>query len=112
MPSLIKKFVATLKSWTLEQKNQAKGNGDGVAQMQDTKRIKGLTDYYKPLDCYEDNRYVRLKEAVELLVTFQRAAANYVFTRNELAMEYLLKARYREDRENFYNSFNVEPPIT
>lgn len=102
--------MATLKAWAVEQRSTPKDRGDEVTQ--DIRRCKGLADYYKPLNCYEDNRYLRLKEAVDLLGNFQRAAASYVFTRNELAAEYLLKARYREDRENFYNSFNVEPPIT
>ncbi|KAI4462866.1 guanine nucleotide exchange factor [Holotrichia oblita] len=110
VPGLLQKFVATLKSWAVEPKSEDGGGGDEVTEMQ--KSSRALSNFYKPLNCYEDNRYDRLKEAVDLLDMFQRAATNYVFTRNELAAEYLLKARYREDRENFYNSFNVEPPIT
>lgn len=71
-------------------------------------RPVSLADYYKPLNYYEDNRLIKLKEAVELLEKFQLAAAHYCINKNELACEYLLKARYREERENFFHSIQVE----
>lgn len=71
--------------------------------------MRNLHELYRPLHKYDDNRLLRLNEAIELLETFQRATMNYVLNVNELAREYLLKARYREDKENFYNSLNLEP---
>ncbi|XP_022912500.2 uncharacterized protein [Onthophagus taurus] len=112
--NLFRKILTSFSRWSTEDKsNKERHNTSTVLTKETPKRTaKGLTDYYKPLNCYEDNRYTRLREAVELLTKYQRAAANFMFSRNELATEYLLKARYREDRENFFNSFNVEPPIT
>lgn len=57
---------------------------------------------------YEDNRVARLNKAIEFLEVSQRAASTYSLRRNDLAKEYLLKARYREERENFMNSFSIE----
>lgn len=71
-------------------------------------KFKDLHEMYRPLDAHDDNRVVRLNEAVELLEKFQRAAMHYVMNVNELAREYLLKARYREDKENFFNSLKLE----
>lgn len=42
----------------------------------------------------------------------QRYARGYNFSRHSLACEFLLKARYREDRENFFISLKLEPPDT
>ncbi|KAL2727052.1 Ras guanine nucleotide exchange factor E [Vespula squamosa] len=42
----------------------------------------------------------------------QRFARRYNFSRHSLACEFLLKARYREDRENFFISLKLEPPDT
>ncbi|KAI4501987.1 hypothetical protein M0802_002669 [Mischocyttarus mexicanus] len=39
----------------------------------------------------------------------QRYARGYNFSKNTLACEFLLKARYREDRENFFVSLKLEP---
>ncbi|XP_043491945.1 uncharacterized protein LOC122517557 [Polistes fuscatus] len=39
----------------------------------------------------------------------QKFARGYNFTRNPLAREFLLKARYREDRDNFFISLKLEP---
>lgn len=57
---------------------------------------------------YEDHKIKLLNKAMVFLESSQRAAACYVLKQNEMANEYLLKARYREDRENFLNSFSVE----
>lgn len=61
-------------------------------------------------DCLEvrDGRKVLLNQSVEFLEKSQRAAQKYTMTGNELAGEYLLKARYREERENFLHSLSVE----
>lgn len=58
---------------------------------------------------YEDNREIRFNNMCELLDIFQKATGNYALCTSELANEYLLKARYREDRENFFQSFSIEP---
>ncbi|XP_024939752.1 uncharacterized protein LOC107266817 isoform X2 [Cephus cinctus] len=39
----------------------------------------------------------------------QRAAQGYDFSGHSLAWEFLLKARYKEDRENFFTSLKLEP---
>ncbi|KAL6426431.1 hypothetical protein ACFW04_009127 [Cataglyphis niger] len=46
------------------------------------------------------------------LTDCQRFAQNYNFPLNSFAYEFLLKARYREDRENFFISLKLEPPKT
>ncbi|KAK5644118.1 hypothetical protein RI129_007963 [Pyrocoelia pectoralis] len=55
-----------------------------------------------------DSRLVRLNRALEFLDKSQKAAQKYTMKGNELAGEYLLKARYREESENFLHSFSVE----
>ncbi|XP_068906643.1 uncharacterized protein [Tenebrio molitor] len=69
---------------------------------------KGLCDYFKPLDCYEDNRFKCLVETTEFLQQCQLSALHYSFMPNNLATDYLLKARYSEERDNFFQSFRVE----
>lgn len=71
-------------------------------------KFKHIHKCYKPSDIFDDNRVQRLNESIELLEKFQRAAMNYVLNINELAREYLLKGRYREDKENFFQSCRVE----
>lgn len=46
------------------------------------------------------------------LTNCQRFAQNYNFPLNSFACEFLLKARYREDRENFFISLKLEPSKT
>lgn len=58
--------------------------------------------------CQFENRTQRLNESIQLLERYQKAASTYSIPINELAREYLLKARYREDKENFLNSFLIE----
>lgn len=117
--NILKKILSSIKVWpgvfqTRDQKNGLDSRTLTRAEVKHTfsrlKKYKGLIDYYKPLDYYEDNRIVRLNEAIKLLEKYQKAALNYRIGRNELAREYLLKARYREDKENFINSCHVEPP--
>lgn len=67
--------------------------------------------YYHPTR-YEDNRAQRLSDGIEFLIFCQKAAKKYALSTNETANEYLLKARYREDRENFFNSFKLESKVT
>lgn len=57
---------------------------------------------------FKDNRNVRLNEVIELLKIFQKSAAKYAICKNDLANDYLLKSRYKEDRENFFHSFHIE----
>lgn len=46
------------------------------------------------------------------LANCQRFAQGYAFPLNSFACEFLLKARYREDRDNFFISLKLEPPRT
>lgn len=63
---------------------------------------------FTPLYIEDDYRILNLEDTAKLLQTFQIAAMEYDYNTNDLAKEYLLKARYREDRDNFFNSFNIE----
>ncbi|XP_045479123.1 uncharacterized protein LOC123684063 isoform X2 [Harmonia axyridis] len=73
--------------------------------------FKSLHNYFKPLEFYEDNKIRRLQETSMILYNCQLAVTSYSFGRNDLARNYLLKARYKEDKENFYVSLNIEPPF-
>lgn len=61
-----------------------------------------------PSGIEQDNKILNLQETAKLLQTYQIAAKEYDHSINDLAKVYLLKARYREDRDNFFCSFNVE----
>ncbi|KAG5897141.1 hypothetical protein JTB14_025094 [Gonioctena quinquepunctata] len=75
-----------------------------------TAKFKSLYEYYKQFDDHEYCRLHNLEASKVFLEKCQLGAMNYNFGINELTKNYLLKARYREDRENFYNSFSVESP--
>nr|XP_015834967.1 PREDICTED: uncharacterized protein LOC103312818 isoform X2 [Tribolium castaneum] len=83
-------------------------NSASESKVNDSDEKKGLCDYFKPLDCYEDNRFKCLIETTEFLQQCQLSALHYNFMPNNLATDYLLKARYKEERDNFYQSFRVE----
>lgn len=110
-------MLSTLKIWpteipqktTSETKTIKSASFKKRQSTSERSRFKELHEAYKPHNAIDDNRVQRLNETVELLQQFQRATMNYVLNINELAKEYLLKARYREDKENFFNSFRVEP---
>ncbi|KAG7206904.1 hypothetical protein KM043_000799 [Ampulex compressa] len=57
-----------------------------------------------------DSRRRRILNLVSWLRDCQRYAQAYNFARSSLAHEFLLKARYREDRENFFYSLKLERP--
>lgn len=59
-----------------------------------------------------DLRRKRVLDVAAWLTDCQRFALGYNFPLNSFACEYLLKARYREDRENFFISLKLEPPRT
>lgn len=59
-----------------------------------------------------DSRRRRVLNIAAWLTNCQRFALGYNFPLNSFACEYLLKARYREDRENFFISLKLEPPRT
>ncbi|XP_018312586.1 uncharacterized protein [Mycetomoellerius zeteki] len=59
-----------------------------------------------------DFRRTRVIDIAVWLTDCQRFALSYNFPLNSFAYEYLLKARYREDRENFFISLKLEPPRT
>ncbi|XP_060531514.1 uncharacterized protein LOC132705099 [Cylas formicarius] len=71
-------------------------------------KFKGLYEYYKPWEFYEDNRPETLLEAVKLLEKCQLAAINYSFSCDEAARNFLLKTRHYDDQDNFFYSFKVE----
>lgn len=71
-------------------------------------KFKGVYEYFKPLEKYEDSRKEMLKEVTELLEKSQLGAINYNFNCNEIARNFLLKARYCDDQDNFFNSLGLE----
>lgn len=70
--------------------------------------------------CIENERSAKIvnskrKRALDVaawLADCQRFAQAYNFPLHSFAHEFLLKARYREDRENFFISLKLEPPTT
>lgn len=111
---MLRKLLSTLKLWPATEISQKTASETtkitsckGITRKP---RFKDLHEMYKPFDdVFVDSRMERLNETVELFEKFQRATMNYVLDINELAREYLVKARYREDKENFFNSLRVEP---
>lgn len=95
-------MLISMKLINFTDKNLSNQPGSGDCE------VKGLCDYFKPLDCYEDNRAKCLSETTEFLQQCQLSALHYNFNINALASDYLLKARYKEERENFFQSFKVE----
>ncbi|XP_028140313.2 uncharacterized protein LOC114334472 [Diabrotica virgifera virgifera] len=73
-------------------------------------KFKGLYEYYQPLDIYEDCRKENIEIAKEFLERCQLGAMNYNFKMDQSVTNYLLKARYQEDMENFSLSLSIEPP--
>lgn len=59
-----------------------------------------------------DPKKKRINEVAIWLSERQSHVQVYNFPRHSLAWEFLLKARYREDRENFFTSLQLEPPRT
>lgn len=59
-----------------------------------------------------EDKVINLQNSIEFLHKCKQAANKYSLNTSNLAQEYLLKARYREDRENFFNSFRLEQEIT
>ncbi|EZA52083.1 Ras guanine nucleotide exchange factor E [Ooceraea biroi] len=59
-----------------------------------------------------DSTRKRVLHVATWLTNCQRFAQGYVFPLNSFACEFLLKARYREDRDNFFISLKLEPPRT
>lgn len=59
-----------------------------------------------------DQRRKHIRKVAAWLTECQRCAQRYSFPLHSLACEFLLKARYREDRENFLISLKLEPPMT
>lgn len=55
---------------------------------------------------------IKIEAAYQLLGIWQKAARQYCFVENKTAMEFLMKTHYREERENFLRSLQVEPSTT
>ncbi|XP_076393958.1 uncharacterized protein LOC105662203 isoform X1 [Megachile rotundata] len=58
-----------------------------------------------------DPRMRRVLEVVSWLVDCQKRASVFDFPGHSFTREFLLKNRYREDRENFFISMKLEPPM-
>jgi len=59
-----------------------------------------------------DSKRKHIIDVATWLTDCQRFAQGYNFPLNSFAYEFLLKARYREDRENFFISLKLEPSKT
>ncbi|XP_056648807.1 uncharacterized protein LOC130453206 [Diorhabda sublineata] len=110
-PPLINKL---LKLFTLSDANDATVKTKKVRKRYPTKRkkikFKGLYEYYKPLDCYEDCREINLEITREFLEKSQLGAMCYNFRTDDLVNCYLLKARYQDEQQNFNLSLSIESP--
>lgn len=95
-------------------KNQKEKYDDSMHYQRSTRlnRNMGQTEDNKCNTVTENNRLKRLQQTILFLKICQKATAKYELYSDCLATEYLLKARYREDQENFYSSFKLEPKIT
>ncbi|XP_076760278.1 uncharacterized protein LOC143428896 [Xylocopa sonorina] len=58
-----------------------------------------------------DPRMKRVLEVATWLADCQKRARGYEFPVHSFTKEFLLKTRYREDRENFFISLKLEPPM-
>lgn len=56
-----------------------------------------------------DSKSKRVLDVAAWLTDCQKSAQTYNFPLHSFAHEFLLKARYREDRENFFISLKLEP---
>ncbi|XP_018360990.1 PREDICTED: uncharacterized protein LOC108759841 [Trachymyrmex cornetzi] len=88
---LARRFFNRWRVFTLEMK----------VRLQNKRKLKNV-----------DLRRRRVIDIAAWLTNCQRFALGYNFPLNSFACEYILKARYREDRENFFISLMLEPPRT
>nr|XP_034171686.1 uncharacterized protein LOC117600396 isoform X1 [Osmia lignaria] len=70
------------------------------ARVEEQERLKNM-----------DPRMKRILDVVSWLIDCQKRAAGYDFPGHSFTREFLLKTRYREDRENFFISLKLEPPM-
>jgi hypothetical protein len=89
---LARKFFHRWTAITLESKMRAEGNQASLRNADSMRR--------------------HVVHMATWLTNYQRFAQGYVFPLNSFACEFLLKARYREDRDNFFISLKLEPPRT
>ncbi|XP_035722699.1 uncharacterized protein LOC118441837 [Vespa mandarinia] len=97
-------FSIAFRQWQLARKYFDRWNYitlKSTIKKQDEERLKKMNSKSK-----------RVLDLSIWLGDCQRFARGYNFTRDSLAYEFLLKARYREDRENFFISLKLEPPDT
>ncbi|XP_019876319.2 uncharacterized protein LOC109604231 isoform X2 [Aethina tumida] len=111
--NVITKFLNSIRMLNVEppkvQTQKSKKHRKIKTFRKKTRPFKCLDDFYKPLYVIEDNRVQCLHEALEFLEKTQIGALRYSFTSNELARCYLLKARYKEEKDNFVCSLSIEP---
>ncbi|CAG9765569.1 unnamed protein product [Ceutorhynchus assimilis] len=69
---------------------------------------QGLHTCLKQTNCHEDTLIDSLQGTTEFLEKSQLGAVHYNFSINQMAREFLLKARYFEDEHNFFNSLSLE----
>lgn len=107
-------FHRLLKALALSQTNEIRDNSNRARKkhlfQKKKAKFKGLYEYYKPVECYDNAKEDNLLETKAFLEKCQVGAINYNFRRDEMARCYLLKARYQDDRENFVYSLSVESP--
>ncbi|CAG9862694.1 unnamed protein product [Phyllotreta striolata] len=109
-------FHRFLKALALSQTNEVRETANRARKkylMQRKKiRFKGLYEYYTTsgLVSSEGGKEEKVMETKAYLERCQLGAMSYNFRRDEMARCYLLKARYKEDGENFSYSLSIESP--
>jgi hypothetical protein len=94
---------------TFNQNSKDNENAKYVNEMTSSNLLLNVGTLFQPVLLNEDVRIQRLQKVSALLNRSQKAAAKYTFCQNALAWEFLLKAHYQEERENFFISFKLEP---
>lgn len=68
--------------------------------------VENCIQFFQPI--LEDNRIKKLEEILESVDVAQKAASHYALKVDPEAAEFLYRARYKEDDENFIISLNLE----
>ncbi|XP_069703188.1 uncharacterized protein [Periplaneta americana] len=128
LPNMIRRFLSAFRMWLFSssnvnffrtstdsnscKNNQMKKDCETVINMNEatsSKLIKNLDSFFEPVFSCENIQIQRLQQISILLNRCQIAASNYAFSRNNVAWEYLLKQHYKEEKDIFFYSFNLEP---
>ncbi|XP_063991862.1 uncharacterized protein LOC135170200 [Diachasmimorpha longicaudata] len=123
-PSLVRRILSTRMARLLQGKTAIRGKIDVFWAAVQLMRARKFFDHWhtqvltakiiKEHELKSKNVNWKKKRADEVGVWMrecQRLAREYEFPGHSLAWEFLLKARYKEDKENFWISLKLEPPL-